>query len=79
MFLICSHWPTETGANPRNFRLVQKKATQILNWRVQKTLHRVIREEKAIFWEMILSVVVIKRVHMNTCLIVNGFTEIELW
>jgi len=35
--------------------------------------YRVIQEEWPIFWKVIISVVVRKRVHMNVCLILNAY------
>jgi hypothetical protein len=38
-----------------------------------KTAYRVIQEERPISWKIIVSVVVIKNVHMIMCLILNGY------
>jgi len=34
---------------------------------------RVIQEARSVFWGMIKSVVVRRKVHMNVCLILNGY------
>ena len=34
-------------------------------------LYRVIQEERSIFWEGIVSVIVKKKIHINMCLILN--------
>jgi len=36
-------------------------------------LYRVIKEERPIFWEVILSVLMKKKVHLNKCIILSGF------
>ena len=34
---------------------------------------RAIQEERSVFWEMIISTVVRRKVNMNACLILNGY------
>jgi len=50
--------------------------------RAKKTLYinqyTVIQEERPVSWEMIVSVIVIKNVHMIMCLILNGY-DMELF
>jgi hypothetical protein len=41
-------------------------------------IYRVIQEERLVFWEVIVPVLMRKKVHMNMCLILNG-AEIELF
>jgi hypothetical protein len=36
-------------------------------------IYRVSHEERSIFWEVIVSVILRKRVYMNMCAIPNGF------
>jgi hypothetical protein len=40
---------------------------------VHGDIYRVILEERSIIWEVIVSVIVRKKVHMNVCLILNGY------
>jgi hypothetical protein len=40
-----------------------------------KTIYRVIQEESATFWEMIVCVILNKNVHMNMGLILNGYRD----
>ena len=42
-------------------------------------LYRVSQEERSIFWEVILSVILSKNIYMYTCPILNGFNGIELF
>jgi len=42
-------------------------------WEISLTLYRVIQEERSIFWEMIVSVIVRQKVYMTKCLILNGY------
>jgi len=35
--------------------------------------YRAIQEERSVFWMVIVLVLVRKKVHMNICLIVNGY------
>ena len=37
--------------------------------------YRVIQEEISIFWEVIVSVIVRKKVHVNMCLILNVYRD----
>jgi hypothetical protein len=39
------------------------------------TIYRVIQEESAILWEMIVCVILSKKVHMNMGLILNGYRD----
>jgi hypothetical protein len=41
-------------------------------------LYKVSQEERSIFWEVIVSVILNKKVHMYTCLIPNGFRDIVI-
>ena len=38
-------------------------------------IYRVIQEERSIFWEVIVSVIVRKKVDMNMCVILNGYRD----
>ena len=38
-------------------------------------IHRVSQEERSIFWEVIISVILSKNIYMNTCPIPNGFRD----
>jgi len=38
-------------------------------------IYRVILEERPIFWETIVSVIVSRKVHLNTCLIRNSYRD----
>ena len=38
-------------------------------------VYRVSQEERSIFWEVIVSVILSKNVHMNMCPILNGFRD----
>jgi len=40
---------------------------------ILRTKYRVIQEESAILWEMIVCVILGKKVHMNMGLILNGY------
>jgi hypothetical protein len=42
-------------------------------------LYRVSQEERSIFWEIIVSVILRKKVYMNMCPIPNGFRDRALW
>ena len=42
-------------------------------------LHRVSQEERSIFWEVIVSVILSKNVYMNMCPILNGFRDRDSW
>jgi hypothetical protein len=39
------------------------------------TIDRVSQEERTIFWEVIVSVILSKNLYMNMCLIPNGFRD----
>jgi hypothetical protein len=43
------------------------------------TLKGVIQEEESLFYEVILLVIVTKEVHMNVCLILNGYGCRGVW
>ena len=38
-----------------------------------RNIYRVIQEESAILWEMIVCVILSKKVHMNMCPILDGY------
>jgi len=38
-----------------------------------------IQEELSIFWEVIVSVILIKKIDTNICLILNGYRDRALW
>jgi hypothetical protein len=38
-----------------------------------KTVYRVSQEKRTIFWEVIVSVILSEKLHMNMCPIPNGF------
>jgi hypothetical protein len=40
-----------------------------------KAIYRLSQEERSIFWEVILSVILSKHVDMYLCLILNGFRD----
>jgi hypothetical protein len=44
----------------------------IYNW---SEIYRVSQEERSIFWEVIVSVILSKKLYMNTCPIPNGFRD----
>ena len=46
------------------------------NMRVS-VLYRMIQEESAILWEMIVCVILSKKVHMNMCPILDGYGRYE--
>jgi hypothetical protein len=46
---------------------------QILNYFGVLFIYRVIQEESAILWEMIVCVILNKKVHINMCLIFDGY------
>jgi hypothetical protein len=41
--------------------------------------YRVSQEERSIFWEVIVSVILSKKLHMNMCPIPNGFQDRAIW
>ena len=41
--------------------------------------YRAIQEERSVFWMVIVLVLVRKKVHMNICLIVNGYRGRAMW
>jgi hypothetical protein len=41
--------------------------------------YRVIQEDRSILWEVIVLVIVRKKVHMNMCLILNGYWARAVW
>ena len=44
-----------------------------------KQIYRVSQEERSIFWEVIVSVILSKRLYMNMCPIPNGFRDRAIW
>ena len=51
-------------------------------WRVffvRYSLYRVSQEERSIFWEVIVSVILSKTFYMNMCPIPNGFRDRTIW
>ena len=46
---------------------------------VDLLVYRVSQEERSIFWEVIVSVILSKNVYMNMCLIPNGCRERVIW
>jgi len=71
---------------------LKKKLTLISSWSLKtkqpnycKTymtficLYRVIREESSIFCRVVVSVIVRKSVHMNMCIILNGYRNGAVW
>jgi hypothetical protein len=42
-------------------------------------VHRVSQEERSIFWEVIVSVILNKKLYMNMCPISNGFRDRAIW
>ena len=42
-------------------------------------IYRVSQEERSIFWEVIVSVILSKNVYMNMCPIPNGFRDRAIW
>jgi hypothetical protein len=47
--------------------------TSILNKIFHRIIYRVSQEEGSVFWEVIVSAIVRKKVCMNVCPILNGF------
>jgi hypothetical protein len=45
------------------------------NNKTSEKIYRMIQEERSIFWEMIALVIVRKNVHVNMCLILNGYQD----
>jgi hypothetical protein len=45
----------------------------------QVFIYRVIQEEGSIFWGVIVWIIVRKKVHMNLCLILNGYRDGAVW
>jgi hypothetical protein len=41
--------------------------------------HRMFQEERSIFWEVIVSVILSKKLYMNMCPIPNGFRDRAIW
>ena len=50
--------------------------TNIITYTVHYGIYRVIQEESAILWEMIVCVILSKKVHMNMGRILNGYRDI---
>ena len=50
-------------------------------WHCQHSvLYRVMQEERSVFWELKVSVIITKeKVHMTMCLIVNGYWDRAVW
>jgi hypothetical protein len=44
-------------------------------YKKRRIVHMLIQEGRSIFWEVIVSVIMKKRVHMNVCLILNGYRD----
>ena len=42
-------------------------------------LYRMMQEEWSIFWEFIASITVRKKIHMDMCLILNGYRDTAVW
>ena len=42
-------------------------------------IHRMSKEERSIFWEIIVSVILSKKLYMNMCPIPNGFRDRAIW
>jgi len=42
------------------------------------SIYRVSQEERSIFWEVIVSLILSKNVHMNMCTIPNGFRDRDI-
>ena len=47
----------------------------MISLRTKFRIYRVIQEESAIFWEMIVCVILSKKVHMNMGPILNGYRD----
>ena len=45
----------------------------------KRSLYSVSQEERSIFWEVIVSVILTKNGYMNTCPIPNGFRDRAIW
>ena len=43
------------------------------------TIYRMIQEERSVVWEVIILVIGRKKVHMNMCLILNGYRDRAIW
>jgi hypothetical protein len=50
-----------------------------IQWLTAFLLYRVIKEERSIFWEVVALAIVRKKVHMNMCLILNGYGDRVVW
>jgi hypothetical protein len=49
-------------------------------WHCQHTmLYTVMQEERSVFWELTLLVIIRKKVHMAMCLTVNGYRDKAVW
>ena len=46
---------------------------------LMRAIYRVSQEERSIFWEVIISVILSKNVYMNMCPIPNGFRDRAIW
>jgi hypothetical protein len=46
---------------------------------VHKAIYRVIQEESALLWEMIVWVILSKKVHKNMCPILDGYGVMTAW
>ena len=47
--------------------------------RTMGSTYRVIQDERSIFWQVIVSVTVRKKVHINMCLILIGYRDRAIW
>jgi len=47
----------------------------VASWKQLSTLYSVYQEERSIFWEVIVSVILSRNVYMNMCPIPNGFRD----
>ena len=45
------------------------------NVRILPVVYRVSQEERSVFWEVIVSVILSKKLYMNMCPIPNGFRD----
>jgi hypothetical protein len=48
-------------------------------WYLQCSIHRVSQEERSIFWEVIVLVILSKKLYVNMCPIPNGFRDRAIW
>ena len=49
------------------------------NVRILPVVYRVSQEERSVFWEVIVSVILSKKLYMNMCPIPNGFRDRAIW